>query len=267
MRVATKGRTTLVLFDEPAHPLAAPLAAWGAASPRFALFAEAHRDKIRKKARGARDAESLNDLLLELAVARDLHRERHGALGYESQLPERTRVPDFALTLPNGALVVIEVTRIRQAGTVVARERGMDTPEQPGGAVALDARLTAAICGKLSQLVPNLPNILVVGLPLDLLRGLDLAAVMRGLLGRAERRELTPRERHPFRMATDFFRHYRNLSALLVRPWPPPAPARLAALWINRQATKSPPPRLVTALTAAANEPQELPSRVPTVVP
>jgi hypothetical protein len=257
--VAAKGRAALVLFDEPAHPLAAPLAAWGAASPRFTLFAEAHRDKIRKKARGARDAEALNDLLLELAVARDLHREWHGTLGYEQQLPERTRVPDFALTLPNGVLVIIEVTRIRQPSATIAEERSIATPGGAGGPVALDARLTAAICGKLSQLVPNLPNILVVGLPPELLRELDLAAVMRGLLGRAERRELTPRERHPFRTPNDFFRHYRNLSALLVRPWPPPAPARQAVLWTNRQATKSPPSRLVAALTAAANEPLEFP--------
>jgi hypothetical protein len=255
--VAAKGRAALILFDEPAHPLAAPLAAWGAATPRFALFAEAHRDKIRKKARGARDAEALSDLLLELAVARDLHRERHGALGYEQQLPERTRVPDFALTLPNGALVIIEVTRIRQTTTIVAGELS-DTSVGRGGPAALDTRLTAAICGKLSQLVPNMPNLLVVGLPPEQLHELDLAAMMRGLLGRAERRELTPRERHPFRAPTDFFRHYRNLSALLVRPWPPPAPARQAIIWTNRQATKHPPSRLVAALTAAANEPLDV---------
>ncbi len=236
------------LFDDPAHPLAAPLVAWGAASPRFAAFVAAHRDKIRKKARGAREPEALGDLLLELAVARDLHRERYGTLGYERHLPDRTRVPDFALTLPSGAIVIIEVTRLRPLVAGVGEEPDDAAPRRASAPPPIDLRLAALVCGKLSQLVPNVPNVVVAGVPAELLPALDMAEAMRALLARAERRELTPRERHYIRKPNDFFRGYRALSGLLVRPWPPPVPAQGATLWINSQAPKTLPTRLRTYL-------------------
>jgi len=241
-----KERTLLTLFDDPAHPLAAPLAAWGAASPRFATFVEEHRDKIRKKARGARDPEALGDLLLELAVARDLHRERHGAIAYEPRLPDRARAPDFALTLRSGVIVMVEVTRLRPP--VADGDMTGATPRHAGDPPPTDARLAVLLCGKLSQLVPSLPNIVVVGVPTELLPALDVAAAMRALVARAERRELTPRERHGIRTPSDFFRHYRHLSGLLVRPWPPPVPAQRATFWVNRQATRTLPARLRACL-------------------
>lgn len=239
-----KDRAVLALFGDPAHPLAAPLAAWGAASPRFAAFVEEHRDKIRKKARGARDPEALGDLLLELAVARDLHRERHGTLAYEPHLPGRTRVPDFALTLPNGATVIVEVTRLRPPTAGGGGELAGATPRRAGEPPPIDARLAALLCGKFGQLVPNLPNVVVAGVPAALLPALNVAEAMRALVARAERRALTPRERHDLRTPSDFFRHYRHLSGLLVRPWPPPVPAQHATFWVNRQAARSLPARL-----------------------
>lgn len=256
--MAVKEKVALALFDDPDHPLAAPLAAWGAASPRFATFLVEHRDKIRKKARGARDPEALGDLLLELAVARDLHRERHGTLGYELQLPGRTRVPDFALTLRNGSLVIVEVTRVRPAGGGAEGETdGEGAGEPPPRADEppnLDARLAVLLCNKLSQLVPNLPNLIVVGVPPAWLPALDVEGALRGLLGRAERRELRPRERHPFKTPGDFFRFFRNLSALHIRPWPPASPAPPATVWVNRQATKPLPPKLWASLVALPDE-------------
>ncbi len=260
-----KNRELPTLFDDPAHPLAAPLAAWATATPRFAAFLEEHRDKIRKKARGAREPEALGDLLLELAVARTLQRERHGALVYEPKRPDRTRAPDFALTLPNGALVMVEVTRLRptvavaegvgvgaEAGAVVEAE---DAPHRAGDPPPIDARLAVLVCGKLGQLVPNLPNIVVVGLPAELYSALDVAATMRALLARAERRELTPRERHYVRQPSDFFKPYRHLSGLLVCPWPaPPGAAPRATFWTNPQATKALPARLRAGLAAFPDE-------------
>lgn len=243
-----KDRGALALFDDPAHPLAAPLAAWGAASPRFAAFVADHRDKIRKKARDARDPEALGDLLLELAVARELHRARHGALAYEPRLPGRTRAPDFALTLPNGAVVMVEVTRLRPPGASASGKPSGAAPPRAGDPSPTDARLTALVCGKLGQLVPNLPNVVVVGIPPEQLPALDVAEALRALVARAERRELRPRERHGLRTPGDFFRHYRHLSGLLVRPWLPPVPAPRATLWINPQATKLLPARLRASL-------------------
>jgi len=255
-----KGRDLPTIFDDPDHPLAAPLAAWGAASPRFTLFLEEHRDKIRKKARGAREPEALGDLLLELAVARTLQRERHGALVYEPKLPDRTRAPDFALTLPNGAIVMVEVTRLRPSLAVPVAdgeeggEGAEDAPRRTGDPPALDARLAVLICGKLGQLVPNLPNVVAVGIPTDLYPALDVAAAMRALLARAERRELTPREGHYFPKSGDFFRHYRRLSGLLVRPWPPSVPPQGATLWENKRATRPLPARLRASLVDRSDD-------------
>lgn len=248
------GRTSSAIFDDPAHPLAAPLAAWGAASPRFATFLAQHRDKIRKKARGARDPEGLDDLFLELAVARDLHREWLGEVGYEAHLPGRTRMPDFALTLRNGAMVMVEVTRLRPA--VAVTDEGSTGAASPPAIdpVSVDARLAVLVCGKLGQLVPNVPNVLVVGLPAELLPALDVGAAMRALLGRAERRELTPRERHFIRTPLAFFRPYRHLSGLLVRQWPPLASALPPTYWINRQAARTIPTRLHACLTADSGD-------------
>ena len=248
------GRISPAIFDDPAHPLAAPLATWGAASPRFATFLAQHREKIRKKARGARDPEGLDDLFLELAVARDLHREWLGEVGYEAQLPGRTRMPDFALTLRNGTTVMVEVTRLRPAVVVAGEESTGSAPRHRVDPASVDARLAVLVCGKLGQLVPNVPNVLVVGLPAELLPTLDVGAALRALLGRAERRELTLRERHYIRASLDFFRPYRHLSGLLVRPWPPLDSALPATYWTNRQAARAIPPRLRACLTAGFDE-------------
>ena len=250
-----KEKTPPALFADPDHPLAAPLAAWGAASPRFATFLAEHRDKIRKKARGARDPEALDDLLLELAVARDLHRERLGALGYERHLPDRTRVPDFALTLPSGAMVIIEVTRLRPLAADSGSAPEDAAPRRAGEPPPIDARLASLVCGKLSQLVPNLPNVVVAGVPGELLPELDVAEAMRALLARAERRELTPREQHYIRKPSDFFKPYRYLSGLVVRPWPPPVAAQRATFWINQQAAKPLPARLRASLADIPADP------------
>ena len=58
------------LFDGATEdPLAEELFGWLAESPRFRAFAEAHREKIRKKLRGALDAEARRDVRAELQAA------------------------------------------------------------------------------------------------------------------------------------------------------------------------------------------------------
>ena len=57
---------------------------WLAGSPRFRAFAEAHRDKIRKKIRGAADPEALRDVRAELATARLLLADRRIELAFEA---------------------------------------------------------------------------------------------------------------------------------------------------------------------------------------
>jgi hypothetical protein len=63
--------------------MAEELVGWLAASARFRAFAEAHRDKIRKRLRTAADAEALRDVRAELQVARLLLADRRVELAFE----------------------------------------------------------------------------------------------------------------------------------------------------------------------------------------
>ena len=232
------------LFDDPAHPLAASLAGWIAASPRFAAFVAAHGAKIRKKVRGARDPEACEDLRFELAIAEALHRERHCAVAYEPRVLGQGRTPDFTLTYRESTILNLEVTRMLPARPAADEDRperaaGDAAPPHPG-----DGRLVALVCGKLGQLVPNMTNVLVAGVAGDVLRELELPAAMRRLQQRAERGEPALFARHGFRDPADFFKQYRRLSGLVLRPWPPPEPAQSPALWANGQATHPIPTRV-----------------------
>ncbi len=73
------------LFDRgPGDPLTEELAGWFAGSVRFRAFADAHRDKIRKKLRTAASAEALRDVRVELRVARLLLADRRVELAFEA---------------------------------------------------------------------------------------------------------------------------------------------------------------------------------------
>lgn len=237
-------RLVPALFDDPAHPLAAPLAGWIAASPRFAAFVATHRAKIRKKVKGAQDPDACEDLRFELAIAQALHRERHCAVVYEPRVPGQRRTPDFALTYRASTTLNLEVTRLRAARRVADEDR----PEGAEAAFAAGhhaaGRLAALVCGKLGQLVPHMTNVLVVGVAGDVLRDLDVPATLRRLQLRAERGEPALFARHGFRDPSEFFKQYRRLSGLVVRPWPPDDFARCPTLWVNGQATHPIPARI-----------------------
>ena len=71
-------------------------AGWLSGSKRFRAFAEAHRDKIRKKLRGAADAEARRDVRAELRVAHLLLADRHIELAFEAY-GSTNRGPDFTV--------------------------------------------------------------------------------------------------------------------------------------------------------------------------
>lgn len=241
-----KSRSAPALFDE-AHLLAAPLAGWIAASPRFAAFVATHRDKIRKKAKGARDAAALEDLHFELATAQALLRDRHCALVYEPRVQGQRRAPDFALTYRVSTALMLEVTRLRPAP--VADDDRTGVPEagtSPGQPAAI--RLQALLCAKLGQLAPQTTNVLVVGIAGGLLQDLDLTATLRQLQLRVERGAPALLARYRFRDPAEFFKHYRRLSGLVARPWP--ADDRTPTLWVNGQATHPIPYRIRAVLVA-----------------
>jgi len=242
------GRPAPQIFDDPMHPLAATVAAWTVASPRFATFAVTHRDKIRKKAKSARDAAALEDLHFELSIASALMQDRRCELVYEPRVPGQRRAPDFALTYRVSTQLMLEVTRLRPA-SLAAEDNQKEIPEagiSAGQQAAI--RLQSLVCAKLGQLAPQTTNVLVVGVAGGLLQDLDLTATLRRLQLRVERGEPALLERYGFRDPADFFKHYRRLSALVARPWPPNDGT--PTLWLNGQTTHPLPDRIRGLLLA-----------------
>lgn len=129
---------------DPAHPLAAPLRAWCQSRP-FLAFAEANVPKLRKKVREAVGEEVQADLRAELAVAAWLLREPGVTLVYEPLKAAEGRGPDFALGLPNGAAVYVEVARLRSGGS-----------QEPA------FRLARVLADKAGQFQPGAANVLAV---------------------------------------------------------------------------------------------------------
>lgn len=240
-------RPAPAIFDDPMHPLAATVTAWAAASPPFAVFVATHRDKIRKKAKGARDAAALEDLHFELATAQALLRDRRCALVYEPRVPGQRRAPDFALTYRVSTQLMLEVTRLRPAPPTADDRTVLPEPGTTSGQPAA-VRLQALLCAKLGQLAPQTSNVLVVGVAGGLLQDLDLTATLRRLQLRAESGEPALLKRYGFRDQADFFKHYRRLSAAVARPWP--ANDRTSVLWVNGQATHPLPDRIRAVLVA-----------------
>lgn len=220
------------LFDGRAHPLAAQMATWLAASRRFTAFVTANHTKIRKKLRTAQDPESMRDLQLELETAYLLLRERALSLVYEPQHSEGRRNPDFAVRFTTSLVFMVEVTRLRPGGP---------SAPLPG------ERFYSLLCSKLGQLSPQHSNVLVMGLDAS---GLPEEAVRAGMLRlqqRAENNDAAVVQRQGFGDRSDFFQHYQRLSALLVRGTPLQT-GEAAILWLNPQARSPLPSRVRTAL-------------------
>ncbi len=121
--------------------VAVELAGWLTSSRRFRAFAEAHRDKIRKKLRTAAEAESRRDVRAELRVAHLLLADRRIHLAFEAYGSTKGG-PDFSVALHSGRPCNVEVTRLHGTPTYRA--------------------LAATVLGKLRQLPPSAPNILVI---------------------------------------------------------------------------------------------------------
>ena len=241
------------LFDGKPHPLAAPLAAWLAASRRFAAFVDTHQTKIRKKLRTAQETESVRDLQLELETAYLLLRERSLSLAYEPGHPRHGRSPDFAVTFTTSLTFMVEVTRMRAAGprTPPSAEGQAGEAQSQNttlGDLLAGDRFSDMLCSKLGQLLAQRSNLLVVGVEdLRLTHG-DLNAAMLRIQQRAEGNDPAVVQRHGFRDRADFFNHYQRLSALLVRGIPLQS-GEPVTLWENPQTRYPLASRVRTALS------------------
>jgi hypothetical protein len=208
------------------------LLGWLAASPRFRAFAEAGRDKIRKKLRGAAPGEPRLDLRAELRVAALLLADRRLGLAYEAYGSGR-RGPDFTATHRAGRPFNIEVTRRRASGS--------------------EATIAGPVIAKLRQLPTSAANLLVVAI--DGMGGAaapDPEPVLRELRARADRRDDAPFSALGPAGAAAFRTGLQRLSAIVAWVDGGPTDGRVRA-WANPGARiPLPEPALRTVVAALA---------------
>ena len=199
-------------------------------SPRFTTFAEAHRDKIRKKIRTSNGVEGLRDLQLELEIAHRLLHERRLAVMYERYAAEKVRGPDFTVSFTTRCTFNVEVRRLRNAPAI--------------------ARWSDVLCDKLRQLPPSSANIVVVGTAGGA-GELNVGEAMKHLRALAERKDTAFFARSGFASAAEFFRGFYRLSGvMLLSGWETEGKSRLD-MWVNGQAKHSLAPDVLTAVVRA----------------
>jgi hypothetical protein len=209
-------------------PMAEELVSWLAGSARFRAFAQAHRDKIRKKLRGATDAEARRDVRAELRVAHLLLADRRFELAFEAYGSGKPG-PDFTVGFRGERRFNLEVTRLR------------GTP----GAAGHGGQLLA----KLRQLPPSVPNAVLVAIEGEGAEAFDVAAAVRGLRARADAKDDPFFASRGFKGTRDFYQRLLRLGAVLVWCEPAIGEAR-AALWSNRSARIALPERAARAALA-----------------
>jgi hypothetical protein len=223
-------RLTHHLFDgAESDSMADEIAGWLAGSARFRAFAEAHRDKIRKKLRTATDADGRRDVRAELAVAHLLLADKRIEVAFEAYGSGKAG-PDFTVTFRGERSFNMEVTRLRRA---------------PG-----EATLGGPLLPKLRQLPPSVPNALLIAIEGDRADALDIPAATRAIKARADAKEDAFFIARGFDGTRGFHQRYRRLGAVLT--WCEAAPpSRRATLWMNPAARIAPPARSIRACLTA----------------
>jgi hypothetical protein len=202
------------------------LIAWLAGSARFRSFAEAHRDKIRKKLRTAADAEALRDVRTELQVARLLLGDTSIDLAFEAYGSGKVG-PDLTVSYRGRRSFNVEVTRLRR----VPDATDFGPP----------------LLAKLRQLPPSVPNAVLVAIGGTAADALDVAAATRALRSRADAKDETFFTRRGLAGSHGFYERYLRLGGVLVWCEGSVGDAR-AALWINRSARIPLPERDIRAV-------------------
>lgn len=225
--------------DLPTSLLRGELLGWLEQSPRLLEFAGRNRDKLRKKLRVARDAESLGDLRAELDVARCLLRDRRLELVYEPYASTKRRSPDFAATYRANTVFCVEVARLR-VETEDAEPLEADLPRR-------HERVLRILLDKLSQCQPGMPNLLALHTAPALARALRLEELLKEVKRRAEGREAGFYALNRYQTPAEFFKDFSRLAG--IQPW-----AAGAAGWANPQARPPLPPAVWRLLAAVLGE-------------
>jgi hypothetical protein len=190
------------------------LVEWLTGSARFRVFSEAHRDKIRKKIRGAADPDSVRDVRAELRTARLLLADRQIELAFEAYGVGKTG-PDFTITFRGARSFNLEVTRLRRL------------PDTSG--------LGASLLAKLRQLPPSAPNAVLLATDADSAAVLDVDAAIRMLRSRADAKDQTFFSSRGFDGTRGFYERFLRLGAVFVSAEGADGDAR-ASIWVNRSA-------------------------------
>jgi hypothetical protein len=201
------------------------LGTWLTDSPRFRSFADAHRDKIRKKLRTAGDDAARTDVRAELEVARWLLGDRRIELAFEPR--GSTGGPDYALTFRDHPAFDLEVTRPRHA------------LDRDG--------LAATLLVKLRQLPPGVANvILIVGHGITVTET-DVGAAVRAIRARADAKDEPYFARRSFDSTRQFYDRFLRLGAVVV--WDASGgSSQRTAVWRNASARIAVPERAVAAV-------------------
>ena len=204
------------------------LATWASASRRFREFVEAHRDKIRKKLRGATDAEALRDVRAELRLAHLLLGDRRIELAYEPYGAGKAG-PDLSITYRATQRLNVEVTRLRR------------TPDA--------AAVAGLLLAKLHQLPPSAPNVLVAAIdgPVAAEPVIEAVAWLRG---RADAKHEPFFVERGFAGSRGFYDRFLRLGAVVIWSEGSEADAR-STTWVNRSARIAVPERALRAIVSA----------------
>jgi hypothetical protein len=216
MPAARDNELLTALFGVSGEPIVAQCGAWLAASARFRAFLIANLDKVHKKARGIAESESMRDLQLELDTAYHLLLDRRYHLEYEKYLAGKMRGPDFTVTVQDKGAFNIEVKRLRSAGEF--------------------RHWADAVCDKLDQMPPSIPNVLLVGTEQAARKSLDAGQAMARLRRLADAGDESVFTSRGLPDAHAFLRASARLSGVLHRSqWSDEAGGQ-ASLWLNMQA-------------------------------
>ncbi len=215
------------IFERRDDSLYPAFAGWVRESRRFRTFAEAYKDKIRKKLRMADNAEKRQSLFAELETAYRLLGDQRFMLEYEKQSPDKSRAPDFSLTFRVSTPFSLEVTRLR-------------LPQQMDDNV-LSRKLIDAVCDKVGQMHPGVVNVLLIIADIPIAAELLIAA-MKVLRERAEGKREDFFIGRGFRDSVDFLRQYGRLSMIIC------GGATSSAVWQNSLAKRPLPKDLLNAL-------------------
>jgi hypothetical protein len=197
---------------------------WFSASASFRAFADEHSKKIRKKLRGASDADARRDVRAELAVARLLLADRRMELAFEAYGSDRPG-PDFTVTRGSQRFNV-EVTRLR------------GSPGEAG---------FAALLAKMRQLPPTIPNSVIVAIEGYDARAYDVGAAVRTLRARADGKDEALFTARGFRGTRGFYERFLRLGSVVV--WAEAAAGEARAMvWTNASARTPMPPRALNAV-------------------